>query len=94
MNPEDYDVDQDNRRRCSVDELILGKKKKGAKKRGRSPSPGGGKRARKSKGRKEDLTKDMEDPLPETVAEKVEDGGIPPRSLNLAELVPEKKVSS
>ena len=35
----------------------------------------------------------MEDPLPETVAEKVEDGGMPPKSLNLAELVPEKKVS-
>ena len=34
----------------------------------------------------------MEDPQPEAVAEKVEDGGIPPRSLNLAELVPEKKV--
>lgn len=35
----------------------------------------------------------MEDPSPEPALEKVEDGGVPPKSLNLAELVPEKKVS-
>lgn len=74
---------------------MCGKKKKqtAGKKRGRSPSPIGGKKSRKSKGnRKDDLTKDMEDPSPEPSLEKIEDGGLPPKSLNLAELVPEKKV--
>ncbi|XP_018496360.1 SWI/SNF complex subunit SMARCC2 [Galendromus occidentalis] len=91
MNPEDYDVEQENRRRCTVEELLCGKKKKAGKKRNRSPSPPG-KKARKSKGRRDDLSKDADEASPESVPEKVEEAAALPKNLNLAEIVPEKKV--
>ena len=67
---------------------MCGKKKKAGKKRNRSPSPPC-KKARKTKSRRDDLPKDVDDASSESVPEKVEE----PVALNLAEIVPEKKVS-
>lgn len=78
-------------RRCTVDELLCGKKRKALKKRGRSPSPPG-KKARKSKARREENAKDTDEASQDPPSEQVEDTAAPPKTLNLAEIVPEKRV--
>lgn len=71
---------------------MCGKKRKAGKKRGRSPSPPGKKARRTKAGRRDDNAKDVDEASLDSVPEKTEETAAVPKALNLAEIVPEKKV--